>query len=291
MKILILYMPVLHEGYLKLIDEVKPVIIALITEEVLRDLPEGLAYIVKKDIVRALHSEKMLLALQSLVSSQVRVVRATNANLTSLKVNADTEVVMPDEDVSVAIAEKYLGGIHNITLVTPPAPRLRYHRNNVEEKKLLVPDRRITLTALDQDMMALATSVTERSSDWWRQVGGVLLIKDGRRIVAYNEHWSHEQIAATFGDPRSIFKSGIRADLSISDHVEHVIIGEAARQGIPTDGASMYLTTFPCLPCSRLVARAGITRLFYRDPSYGLLDADEYLRSENVELIEVSDGN
>jgi len=196
---------------------------------------------------------------------------------------------MPDEDVSIAVAEKYFGGVHKVTLVIPPAPRLRYHRNNVEERKLLVPDRRIALTELDREMMALATSASERSPDWWRQVGFVLRMPDGRCIVTYNEHQPHEQIAATFGDPRSIFKSGVRTDLSHGDHSEHVGVGEAARLGISTDGASGYSTDFPCLPCSRLIVRAGVKRIFYRNSSYGLLDADQYLRLKQVEIIEVSD--
>ena len=288
MKILVLYMPVLHAGYLKLFDEVKPQAIVLITEEVLQDLPGGLEYIAKKDVIRALPSEKMRLVVRSLFPLEgITVMLATNTNILGLT-SARREIVMPNEDVSIAIAEKYFGGVDKVVLVVPPAPRLRYHRNNAEEKKLMVPDRRIALSALDRTMMELATSSSEHSPDWWRQVGGVLLTKDCRRIVAYNEHQPHEQIVATFGDPRSLFKSGIRTDLSLGDHAEHVLVGEAARQGIPTAGASMYLTTFPCLPCARLVARAGITRLFYRDPSYGLLDADEHLRVKKVELIEVS---
>ena len=292
MKTLVLYMPVLHEGYLKLFDEVKPEIIALISESVLRELPDGVAYIAKKDIIRALPSEMMQTVVHSLFPEPgTQVVCVSELDLRVFREDGDAEIVMPDEDVSIAVAEKHFGGVNKVTLVVPPAPRLRYHRNNAEEKKLLVPDRRIVLTALDREMMALATSVTERSPDWYRQVGGAMKVTDGRLIVAYNEHQPHEQIAATFGDPRSIFKSGVRTDLSHGDHCEHVLIGEAARSGISTDGAWMYLTTFPCLPCSRLVVRAGIKRLFYRDASYGLLDADKYLRIKNVELIEVSDGN
>jgi len=286
MKILILYMPVLHKGYLELFDRVRPDIIGLLTEDVLQALPDNLAYIAKKDVIRALPSKVMLGVIESLFPSDVRVVLVSVENLESTII--ESTMFMPDEDISVAVAEKYFGGVQKITLVTPPT-RLRYHRNNVEEKKLLIPDRRIMLAALDQDMMTLATSAAERSPDWWRQVGGVLRTKDDHCIIAYNEHQPHEQIAATFGDPRSIFKSGIRTDLSHSDHAEHILIGEAARQGISTAGAWMYLTTFPCLPCSRLVVRAGIKRLFYRDPSYGLLDADEYLRIKKVELIEVSE--
>jgi dCMP deaminase len=285
-------MPVLHAGYLKLFDEVKPNIIVLFTEEILFDLPNGLAYLAKKDLIRAVPSKKMLLVLRSLIPSEkTSVILATEANISHLGEGADTEVLMPDEDVSIAIAEKYFGGVHKVTLVIPPAPRLRYNRNNIEEKKLLVPDRYITLSSLDREMMKLATDTSEHSPDWWRQVGGVLRTKYGLTIVAYNEHQPHEQIAATFGDPRSIFKSGIRTDLSHSDHAEHVLIGETSRQGIQTEDAWLYLTTFPCLPCSRLVVRAGVKRIFYRDPSYGLLDADEYLRIKKIELVEVSDEN
>ena len=287
MKILILYMPVLYGGYLKLFDEVKTEDIGLITEEVLQDLPDGLAYIAKKDILRAIPSEKMLPVLRALFPSK-NVELMTTAKISKLGNGSVVEIVMPDEDVSIAIAEKYFGGVHNVTLVVPPAPRLRYNRNNIEEKKLLIPNRRTRLTTLDQNMMSLAMSASERSPDWWRQVGGVLRKKDDINIIAYNEHQPHEQITAVFGDPRSLFKSGVRTDLSVSDHAEHVLIGEAARKGISTDGAWLYLTTFPCLPCSRLIVRAGIKRLFYRDPSYGLLDADEFLRKKKVELIEVS---
>lgn len=287
MKILILYMPVLHAGYLKLFDEVKPQVIALISEEILRNLPESLAYIAGKDVIRAVSSQQMRSVVERLLLISTTV--CATRKLLSEFARPTYDVVMPDEDVSIAIAEKYFGGVDKVTLVVPPAPRLRYHRNNVEEKKLLVPGRRIPLTELDQEMMALATSVAARSPDWWRQVGGVLMARDGRRIVAYNEHQPHEQIAATLGDPRSIFKSGVRTDLSFGDHAEHVLVGEAARLLFGTNGSTMYLTTFPCLPCARLTVRAGVRRLFYRDPSYGLLDADQYLRLKKVELIEVSE--
>jgi len=291
MKILVLYMPVLHAGYLQLIEEVGPNIIALLSEEVLGGLSGDLAYIAKKDVIRAVPAETMVRVMHSLVSSNGVWVRTASSTNISMGVSAEDEIVMPDEDVSIAVAEKYFGGVHKVTLVVPPAPRLRYHRNNAEEKKLLVPDRRIALTELDREMMALATSAAKRSPDWWRQVGFVLRLPDGRDIVAYNEHQPHDQIAATFGDPRSLFKSGIRTDLSHGDHAEHVGVGEAARLGIATDGASGYCTDFPCLPCSRLLVRAGVKRLFYRNPSYGLLDADQHFRLKQVELIEVSDGN
>ncbi len=287
MRILVLYMPVIHRGYLDLIDRAKPHVIALLSEEVLQTLPTTLAYVAKKDILRALTGTEMQLALAALVEPAGIAVEVWNArHLRS--VGRQSEILMPDEDISKAVVEEYFGGTESIAIIAPPT-RLRYHRGNVEEKKLLVPDRRIPLSSLDREMMSFATNVSERSPDWWLQVGGVLLTRDGRLIAAYNEHQPHEHIAATFGDPRSLYKSGVRTDLSYSDHAEHILVGEAARTKFGTDDSTLYLTTFPCLPCSRLVVRAGVKRLFYRDPSYGLLDADVYLRMKRVELIEVSE--
>ena len=288
MKILVLYMPVLHKGYLELIAQVEPRMIGLLSLDVLQSLPESLSYIAKKDIVRALPTADMRAALAALYPpNEIAVLEFGQYEL--LQLGREQEIFMPDEDISTAVAEKYCGGVQRVTLVAPPAPRLRYNRNTVEEKKLLVPGRRTTITDLDREMMTEAAEAARRSPDWWRQVGGVLVLKDGRRIVAYNEHQPHEQIAATFGDPRSMFKSGVRTDLTFGDHAEHVAVGEAARQGISTADSSLYLTTFPCLACARLVVRAGVKRLFYRDPSYGLLDADQYLRMKEVELVEVSE--
>jgi len=283
MKFLLLYMPVLHKGYLDFIRYVKPDVVGLLSEAVLQDLPEGLTYIAKKDSIRALFSEDMCRVV-TLLFPEVRVLHLTAKELEVIP--NESAIFMPDEDVSVEIEKKYLVGKESVTLVTPPS-RLRYNRNNVEEKKLLVPTRRFSLSAVDREMMALAEDVSVRSPDWYRQVGGVLFTKSGQRIVAYNEHQPHDHVAATFGDPRSIFKSGVRTDISFGDHAEFVLIGEAARRQIGTEYSSAYLTTFPCLPCSRLLARAGVKKLFYRDPSYGLLDADEFLRIKKVELVEV----
>jgi dCMP deaminase len=281
-KILILYMPVLHRGYLEFFEKIQPGSIALLSEEVLRDLPQGLEYITKKDSIRAVHSFQMAKVLSAITSA--KIFWADEMMLSGFSFTGG-EVLMPDEDVSRAVAERYFdkGKVAFI-----PGFKLRYHRNNVEEKKLLVPDRRVPISALDREIMEVAEGVAVRSPDWYRQVGGALAMEE-KLIVGYNEHVPHEQIAATFGDPRSIFKSGVRTDLSLGDHCEHVLIGEAARLGISTDGSSLYITDFPCLPCSRLVVRAGVRKIFYRNPSYGLLDADQYLRIKKVELVEVSD--
>lgn len=46
-------------------------------------------------------------------------------------------------------------------------------------------------------------------------------------------------------------------------HAEANAIAQAARHGIATDGATIYVTLEPCLSCLKLVISAGIREVFY----------------------------
>jgi dCMP deaminase len=46
-------------------------------------------------------------------------------------------------------------------------------------------------------------------------------------------------------------------------HAEANAIAQAARHGIATDGATIYVTLEPCISCLKLVISAGITEVFY----------------------------
>lgn len=67
-------------------------------------------------------------------------------------------------------------------------------------------------------------------------------------------------------------------------HAEANALAYAARQGISTDGCTLYVTVSPCDTCSRLLIAAGIRRVVwheeYRDPA-GL----NLLAEANVELL------
>lgn len=51
-------------------------------------------------------------------------------------------------------------------------------------------------------------------------------------------------------------------------------------------GADLYVSTFPCPGCARLVAAAGFARCYFVDP-YAVLHGDEVLRAAGVALIRV----
>jgi dCMP deaminase len=137
--------------------------------------------------------------------------------------------------------------------------------------------------------MAEAVRQAGYSSDWWRQVGAVA-VRDGVLLgVAHNEHRPSEYSPYINGDPRNDFSRGVRADLSTALHAEAALIAAAARAGTSLDGADLYVSTFPCPACARLIAEAGFRRCFFAGP-YALLDGDTVLRAAQVELIWVDLG-
>ena len=48
-------------------------------------------------------------------------------------------------------------------------------------------------------------------------------------------------------------------------HAEQNAIAYAARNGIATDGSTLYTSLAPCAACAKLIVAAGIKEVFYRD--------------------------
>lgn len=48
-------------------------------------------------------------------------------------------------------------------------------------------------------------------------------------------------------------------------HAETNALAQAAKSGISVDGATIYINTFPCWNCFKLLANAGIAKVSYRD--------------------------
>ncbi|GEK33312.1 ComE operon protein 2 [Kurthia sibirica] len=46
-------------------------------------------------------------------------------------------------------------------------------------------------------------------------------------------------------------------------HAETNALLQCAKYGTPTNGADLYVTHFPCLPCSKTIIQAGIKNLYY----------------------------
>ncbi|EKD30957.1 MAG: hypothetical protein ACD_77C00439G0008 [uncultured bacterium] len=71
-------------------------------------------------------------------------------------------------------------------------------------------------------------------------------------------------------------------------HAEANAITKVAKSGNSSEGATMYVTTAPCLECSKLIIQAGIKRLVYRD-SYRITDGIDLLRKVGIEIVNLSE--
>lgn len=64
-------------------------------------------------------------------------------------------------------------------------------------------------------------------------------------------------------------------------HAELNSLGKCLEQGLSTRGATMYVTLSPCLECAKLLVRAGVVRVVYRD-KYRMTTGIDYLEKYNI---------
>ena len=273
--VVISYIPALHKGYLDFFKK-DPGELYILNKKFVLEPPR-----LERDI-RAMEPEEIKQAVESLsIFSKVSVL--SEADLEKIK-ETDQEIVLPDEDVNRAFAEKYLKDA-KISFVSV---FLRWDKQISTAELIVPPDRIISQTELDQKFMREAQEEADKSPDWWRQIGA-LVAKDGKVIISrHNTVLPSEYSLNAFGDPRSNFDAGQNIELVKTIHAEANAIAEAAKQGIALAGCSMYVTTFPCPVCAKSLAVAGINKLYYKK-GYSLLDAEDVLKAFGVEIILVKD--
>jgi dCMP deaminase len=230
--------------------------------------------------IRALSPESIVLEAQALnLAPDVRILEKNNID----ELLAFDEVILPNDEVSRYLVDNYL----KEKRVTLDTTFLRWHQMNAITNNPTNPDAIISSKDFDKKIIQLAQDEAEKSSDWWRHVGAVLVSEDRVILKGYNKHAVTENTAYIEGEPRSNFDAGPQIkDLHIFQHGEAAIISEAANKGISTKGLDLYITTFPCPTCAMLVANAGIKRVYYRD-GYSLLDAERILKNAGAQLIQV----
>jgi len=272
---LIAYIPSLHQGYLNFFKKFQDGKLYILGKDLILDLPR-----MERDI-RAIDPNEMKKAIVSLkIFREVEVLGKNNIG------NISADIVMPDEDLSHHIAEKYLYD----KSVSFESVFLRWDKLAAIKKYNVSPDSEVSKEDFDKEVTQEAFDESKKSSDWWRQVGAII-IKGGKKVLeGHNRHVPTEQNPYEIGDPRSNFDAGERIDLSTVLHAEAGLIARAAQKGISLDGASVYVTTFPCPNCAKIIAYSGIKKVFYTE-GYSLLDAESILKNSDVEIIKVKKEN
>ncbi len=275
MTTLVAYVPVPHEGYRRLFEKYNGGQLILLGKGVISpDYPihKHLGALPDKYVQKAIESWNIF-----------RVVTiAEPFFLERFARDLCAPIAMPDEDISRDIAQRFFSGCE----VIYESVFLRWDRTHTLAEKEVEAHRTTSLEEFDREMMGRAEQEARKSSDWWIQVGGVIVRDSAVLLVGYNRHVPSPHAPYIFGDPRSNFKRGVAIELSTAAHVEQTLVARAARHGIALEGTSLYVTTFPCPPCAKAIAEAGITKLFFRN-GYAMLDGELVLREAGVEIIRV----
>lgn len=272
-EILILYVPVIHDGYEKLFQELS------------RTIKE--VYVLDNDLIdefTGLHTEIRALkperAVKYLIASGYfeRVCLLNRGSIEDIK---NKRIVILDDQLCRGLAEKYLTG----SKVQFKQVFLRYDEKNVFSRHS-VSYSRISTNRFDRKIMKLVRDQAPKSSDWWRQVGAALVRGKDVVLCSHNQHIPSEHSPYMNGDPRDFIKAGERSEFTSALHSEQMIIAKAAHDGIKlSEGKiSIYVTVFPCPMCAIAIAYSGIKKCYFGS-GHASLKGEDILRMHGVEII------
>jgi len=142
-----------------------------------------------------------------------------------------------------------------------------HNMNNDEKKQML----------LDQRYLKMAMIWSQNSYCKRRQVGA-LLVKE-KMIISDGYNGTPSGFENICEDENNHTKPYVL-------HAEANAITKVAKSNNSSDGATLYVTSSPCLECSKLIIQAGIKRVVFTE-SYRLDDGINLLKRANVEVEQV----
>lgn len=125
----------------------------------------------------------------------------------------------------------------------------------------------------DNMYMTMAEAAANESKCPRTKVGCVVVLESGIIAPGFNGHASggpNEWAYTENGDPEVV-------------HAELNALGKCLEQGLSAKGATIYLTHSPCPECAKLLVRARIKRVVYKD-QYRITTGIDYLTKYNVEV-------
>lgn len=107
---------------------------------------------------------------------------------------------------------------------------------------------------------------------------GALIVKDDRPIIS-----GRNGTPPVKDNNCEIEVNGKLVTKPDVSHAEANAISYAAKHGVATSGASIFLTHSPCFTCSLLIINAGIKEVFY-ETEYRITDSLELLKENNIKV-------
>lgn len=128
---------------------------------------------------------------------------------------------------------------------------------------------------LDKRYMRMALIWSENSYCKRRQVGA-LLVKD-KMIISDGYNGTPSGFENVCEDENNVTKPYVL-------HAEANAITKVARSNNSSEGATLYVTSSPCIECAKLIIQAGISRVVYAD-TYRLSEGLELLKRAEIEIV------
>lgn len=132
---------------------------------------------------------------------------------------------------------------------------------------------------LDRRYLKMADIWSQNSYCKRRQVGA-LIVKD-KMIISDGYNGTPSGFENVCEDENNKTKPYVL-------HAEANAITKVAKSGNSSDGATLYVTSSPCLECSKLIIQAGIKRVVFTE-SYRLEDGINLLKRAGIEVKQVGD--
>ncbi len=130
---------------------------------------------------------------------------------------------------------------------------------------------------LDQRYLQMADTWSQNSYCKRRQVGA-LLVKD-QMIISDGYNGTPSGFENVCEDEDNKTKPYVL-------HAEANAITKVAKSGNSSNGATLYVTSSPCVECSKLIIQAGIKRVVFTE-SYRLEDGINLLKRAEIEVKQV----
>jgi len=130
---------------------------------------------------------------------------------------------------------------------------------------------------LDERYLRMAIIWSENSYCVRRQVGA-LIVKD-KMIISDGYNGTPSGFENVCEDENNKTKPYVL-------HAEANAITKVAKSNNSSEGATLYVTSSPCLECSKLIIQAGIKRVVFSEP-YHMNDGVELLGRAKIEVVKV----
>jgi len=181
------------------------------------------------------------------------------------------------------LKNKYFTDHPNITIETG----FFYHpQKNVQKTEEQRVDLKKNYTEKDIELMKQAQSLSSESGCFWRQVASVIVKDDKIIYKAYNEMLPNRDECYKIGCIRDQIKPGTKTETCSAVHSEANCIAQAAKDGKSLKDASIYVTTFPCPACAKLIALSGIKKCYFAE-GWANFDGERVMQAYGVDLIKI----